>query len=222
MPAKKTLCVSVTIRPRGGVNEIEVAKLSSWVALEPLVASCAVVEMPDTIGAHIHMGLLYKEHTTQEAVMKKLKTVFKQEIANGDRWEFVKIALVCRAHHNFHGLVGGYFTKDATTRTIWCRGCDEEELRRGKLERDTALKESLKKHCVIGNLIPDLLSTYDMLLEIEQTTTNEQDQDELVKPTPEVCLNFLVHEGFVNYLIHWGKLKRTIIENWDTLVKSLR
>jgi len=191
--------------------------LSRWVAQEDCKASAGCLERPGTNQAHVHMALLYKSLTTQQHVFKRLKTLFAEEIKNDPRWEWVTVAMVCKAHPNFVELAGGYYTKEVDCRQLWCVGVSVDELQAGKDQYEKHLANAQKRRCVPGNLIPHLLEIYDEYQEL-----NEMNKEPQPDVGPQECLDQLIRRGYVNYLLHWPKIKRTVTENWIALVTSVR
>lgn len=222
MPAKQTKCVSVTVRPRDGITQKEVAALGKWVAdLEKLKATAAVIEKPNTDAAHVHIGLLFDDETTSQNIYRRLLTIFQTEIKAGGRWEFPKIAIVCRAHHSFSGLVGGYYTKDDDRHELWTKGITEDQLNAGKEERDEAINKQKQKNCSQSTLIYELRKIYDEFKMIYKED-EEWNDDHPTGATAQECLEELILRGFLNYLIHWGKMKKSIEANWGTIIESKR
>lgn len=221
MPPKKSLCISVTVRPRDGIDQKEVAALSHWVTeLKKLKASAAVIEKPNTNEAHCHIALLFEDQTTGQNIAKRLETVFKSEITAGGRWEHPRVAIVCRAHTSFAGLVGGYFTKEEDHQKLWMNGITQDELDKGKQERDQAIAKQKKKNCSVSNLIYELRDIYDEL--DQQHPLSSWKLDHPNGATAQECLEELLLRGKLNYLIHWGKMKKSIEANWVTIIASER
>lgn len=222
MPAKQTLCVSVTIRPREGITTKEVSDVRQWVEAQGIKASAGTIERPGTIEAHLHAALLFDKMTTAQQVDKKLKTLFKKEIDNDLRWEHPKIAIKCVAHHNFNGLVGGYFSKEAGSEKVWMFGITEDELELGKEERDEAISKSKnKKVCSPSTLIYDLRDWWDTLNTIYEFD-EEWKESHPHGATCQECFTEILTKGQLNYLIHWGRMKKQVEANWLTIIASER
>lgn len=221
MPAKQTLCVSITIRPRLGVTLKEVTDLRIWVEGQATEKSAGIIEKPGTPESHIHCAILFKNHTTAQQITKKLNTLFKKEIENDNRWEHPKVAIKCVAHHNFAGLVGGYYEKEDDREKVWIEGITEDELNQGKQERDSALDKKKLKVCSQSTLIYDLRDWWDQF-----NIIYESDEDWKIEhpkgATCQECFTELLQHGQLNYLIHWGKMKKQIEANWDTITSSIR
>jgi len=230
MPAKKTLAISITIRPGNGVSNDEVGLFCKWVGGlgKELAKSAAVLERPDTLEQHIHAGLLFKEETDQDSVRRRLKKLFATQILEDDRWRNFGVAVCVRAHDNFRGLVGGYFTKEDDCKKLFMEGITQDELEEGKKDRDRGLLAKAKRLCSKSTLIPSLLDVYDELQVAQhRACRNPQEYTEWTARypdgvKPQDCLDILIQRGYVNYLIHWPCIKKTVHENWTQLISAQR
>jgi len=223
MPAKNTKNVFITIRPRGGINDVEVGQFNGWVGKNKTLLEkyATVLEKPDTGGQHLHSMLVWKEETNQDNIKRQLWTLFAAQIQTDTRWENRKIAIDCRAHHDPDGCVGGYLEKDEDTQILHCEGFDREGLLAGKARRDTAIEKKKKKLCTKLELLPLLIHTND---EIEcDPDPDIRDAYEVLSIDKKVdkCIATLVANGYINFLHIWSpSLRGNTIKFWSEIIAS--
>jgi len=221
MPAKKTRTVLITIRPRSGINDVEVGMFERWVGTEAklLEKYCIVLEKKDD-SRHLHAVLVYHKDTTQDNVKRKALPIFATLVATDWRWENPKIAFDCKAHHDPNGCVGGYLAKeDHVVRS--CVGFNTEELTAGKVRREVCI-EKKKKHA------PNKLNLIPMLINIHKHSMYAYDDEGTLQDTEysglsyadkvDWCFAQILEQGYVNYVLIWTPtLRNAIVKNWRFL-----
>jgi len=220
MPAKETLSVSITIRPRLGINDKEVVDFGRWVGdLKGLSKSAAVLECPGTPDQHLHCGLLFEKQLTADGVKRRLWTLFAKLLKEDDRWDRRDIAIVCKAHHDFNTLVGGYFMKENHT-VVFMTNVSEDELRAGGVNYEAKKKEAERRKVSAPGLQRALLAAYDVL-----NVNYKDDNGVWQEPqpiTPTHCMSELIRIGKQDYLRFWPQQKKSIEAFWSDLIAAPR
>lgn len=211
MAPKKTRNILVTIRPRGGINDVEVGMFEHWVGTQSALLDkhCVVLEKAGD-SRHLHAVLVWKKDTTGQNVKSKVQTIYALLIASDFRWENPKIAIDSRSHHDPDGCVGGYLSKEEHT-VKSCIGFKTEELAAGKERRDAALEKKKKHVPNKNNLIPMLCDYHKLWKEDESYPTDPEQQ-------LDFCMDQILVSGYVNYLLIWTPtLRRTLISKWRVI-----
>jgi len=223
MSPKETLTVSLTCHPAGGVLQPTVSKILKWVSeLSNLDKAMAVLEPNKREGKHLHVGLQFSALVKSANLKKRLMTLLKEEFQNPDLWG--SAAIVCHAHHDFKGLVGGYFDKDSDVEKVLNINVDTETLKEGKVIYEAAQANHKKLRIGPTTIIPLLI----------QTHANMKDWDEILlidgeavdyeaataKQQFDACLRHIVSDGYFNVLTFIGKLKSEIVLHWNEIHSS--
>lgn len=223
MPAKNTKNIFITIRPRGGINNVEVGMFQKWVgANRALLEKIAIVlEKPDTDAQHLHSMLVWKEDTNQDNVKRQLWTLYSHQIATDTRWENRKVAVDCKAHHDPNGCVGGYLEKDEETQIVTMDGFDADELLAGKQRRDTCLDKKKKKLCTKLELLP-MLRDMNQELEYNKDPDIREAYEVLsIDKKVDTCLSKIIANGYINFLHIWSpSLRGNTIKYWNEILQS--
>jgi len=222
MPAKKTTNFLITLRPREGINEVEVGMFQTWVGTEASkLLKYAIILEKEGAERHLHCVLVYRNVTDQDNIKSKLYTLLKGLYTSDSRWEIKGVNTDVKAHHDPNGCVGDYFTKEDHV-FINCQGFDTSELQQAKL-RVSSIKERKKKHVSKKDtLIPLLRKVHeqckdDMIYEAATATSTPYIQC-INKFQVEYCFKELLHQGYHNMLHHWTPtVRRNIIEYWSDL-----
>lgn len=223
MPAKNTKNIFITIRPRGGINDVEVGIYNGWVGANrtQLEKYAVVLEKPGTDAQHLHSMLVWKEETNQDNIKRQLWTLFAHQIETDTRWENRKVAVDCKAHHDPDGCVGGYLEKDEDTQILHCEGFDREGLLAGKLRRDTAIDKKKKKLCTKLELLP-MLRDMNQELEYNKDPDIREAYEELsIDKRVDTCLSKIIVNGYINFLHIWSpSLRGNTIKYWTEILQS--
>jgi len=215
MAPKQTTNILVTIRPRHGINEIEVGMFNGWVGKQSkqLAKYAVVVEKPNTPGQHLHSVLVFHKETNQDNVKRQVKALYAALISSDERWDNPKIAIDVKAHHDPNGCVGGYFEKEDHL-IIHCVGFNTEELEAGRQRRDVCIDKKKKLTCNKQLLLP-------MLINIHRHSQMEDDYPSIASDQVEYCFNSLIKAGYHNYIHHWSLSTRVnVIKYWESLTSD--
>lgn len=221
MPAKKTRTVLITIRPRGGINDVEVGMFEHWVGTETklLEKQCIVLEKTGD-SRHLHAVLVYHKDTTQDNVKRKVLPIFAVLVATDTRWENPKIAFDCRAHHDPNGCVGGYLEKE-THEVRSCVGFNQEELTAGRARRDTALERRRLHAPNKLNLVPNMINLHHhSIWAVDEDGNMDPSQYSYLSVPDKVDWLFgqIIRQGYINYIHVWSPaLRSSIIRHWQDL-----
>jgi len=222
MPAKSTNNILITLRPREGINDVEVGMFQTWVGTESSkLRQYAVVLEKEGAERHLHCVLVYHKETNQDNVKDKIYRLLKPLYTSDPRWEVRGVNTDVKAHHDPTGCVGAYFTKEDHV-FISCQGFDTTELQAAKL-RVTAHKEKKRKHVSAKDtLIPLLRKVHENCTEDsiydEATDSFTAYKDCTNKFQLDHCFRELLHQGYHNMLHHWSPaLRRNLLEYWGDL-----
>jgi len=215
MAPKQTTNILVTIRPRLGINDLEVGMFNGWVGKQAKLLSkyAVVVEKPNTTGQHLHSVLVFHKETNQDNVKRQVKALYATLISSDERWDNPKIAIDVKAHHDPDGCVGGYLEKE-DHQVLHCVGFNTEELQAGRDRRDVCIVKKKKMVCNKQQLIP-------MLINIHRQSYCEDDYPTKIPEQVEYCFSELLKLGYHNYIHHWSLSTRcNVIRYWESLIQD--
>lgn len=212
MAPKRTTNIFITIRPRHGINDIEVGMFNGWVGKQSkqLAKYAVVVEKPNSPGQHLHCILVFHKETNQDNVKRQVKALYAALVLTDERWENPKIAIDVKAHHDPNGCVAGYLEKEEH-QVLSCVGFNTEELELGRKRRNDCIDKKKKATCNKMTLLP-------MLINIHRHYVNEDDYPSTPAEQVEMCFNELLKQGYHNYVHHWSLSTRcNVIRYWESL-----
>jgi len=212
MAPKQTTNIFITLRPRLGINELEVGMFNGWVGKQSkqLVKYGIVVEKPNTPGQHLHSILVFHKETNQDNVKRQVKALYAALISSDERWDNPKIAIDVKAHHDPNGCMGGYLDKE-DHQVLHCVGFNTEELEAGRKRRDVCIDKKKKLTCNKQLL-------FDKLITIHRHSEMEDDYPSIVADQVEYCFIELIKQGYHNYIHHWSLSTRlNVIKYWVPL-----
>lgn len=229
MPSALSNTASITLSPRDGVTPETLEKVGKWVGDQfskgTIQAARCITEPSDRGVPHAHIAIYFTTALkVSDNYKDRLKSLLSEELEDSTNWG--KPSIVCKAHNDFFGLVGGYYEK-SDHQIIWTYGnISDEDLAKGGRRREKAI-EAKKKRIVSKASIPELLlKTHNEL--IEETcngSRSEQDHPDYAEYQPEVqldmCLRRLLEVGYITIVmdIGPGKLK-TLAKYWKSMTSG--
>lgn len=232
MPAKPSLTASISLHPRDGVTPETVGRLATWLRKQDLVFAVGVSE-PNSNGngRHLHIAVGFKKPLkVSDDYKDRLRTALREELTDPGNWG--KPSIVCKAHHDAAGLVGGYYEKDNDKLIEFQIGTppSPDEQAQGAARRVSAL-ERLKKLKATKRDIPHIMKIMnDYLLEAdeiyESLPTSEKDDFVLYRDcdtTVQVdrCYKQMILQGYYHLMseMSTGKLKH-YVHYWKELISA--
>lgn len=233
MPAKLSNTASISLHPRDGITPATVGKLATWLKSQDLVFAVGVSE-PNSRGGgrHLHIAIGFKKPVkVSDDYKDRLKTALREELADPENWG--RPSVVCKAHHDPAGLVGGYYEKDTDKLIEFQIGTppSADEQAQGAVRRETALQR-LKKLKATKRDVPHIMKLMnDYLLECdeiyESLPNSEKDDDYILyskcDTTIQVdrCYRRLITEGYYHLMSEMttGKLKH-YVTFWKELISA--
>lgn len=226
MPAKPSLTASISLHPRDGILPDTVGKLREWVGKQQNVVFAVAVTEPNANGSgrHLHLAIGFKKPLkVSDDYKDRLRTALREELSDPDNWG--RPSIVCKAHHDPAGLVGGYFEKDEERRVEFQLGTlpSPDELRKGAERRD-AHNEALKKLRVSKNQIPNLFKEthFELIAQYTKTFGTSRSYTEKT-PTEQVeeCYQRLILTGYTKFMMELSEAKLNhFVKYWKYLIAS--
>jgi len=215
MPPKQTRSFLITLRPRGGINDLEVGIFEGWVGERvKLFEKYAIVLEKTGSSRHLHCVLVYHKETNQSNIKKALYLQFAQQIANEANWDTPKIAFDVKAHHDPDGCVGGYLEKEDAHTVRSCVGFNLEGLQAGRDRRNEAIHKRKLRECNRQNLLYLMYEAHAELWKINSAYR-------MLMPNKQVpaCFKEVLRMGYINYALIWTPtLRSTVIDNWRDIL----
>ena len=215
MPAKVSLTASISLHPKDGITPETVGKLRDWVGKQQNVSFALAVSEPNENGngRHLHIAIGFKNPLkVSDDYKDRLRTILREELSDPTVWGHASV--VCKAHHDPDGLVGGYLKKDADYVKEWEHGTlPSEAAQQAGAERRLQAIEAKKKKTVSKGSIPGLFKqthfkVIDDIEEVEATYGGLPDGD--------IDYRKLTSEGQVDYIYRW-----LIRDGYDRIVMEM-